>query len=251
MTTSSNTTHQGQTIPTTTTQSASPPPLPPLVTDDTVHDEEQTWLLSSQAQPHIVSYTSSASAGSKDDLANDQKQTSLLSEESPSSTASRNAFQWYANLLHRHPLVVKAITAFFILGLGDAAAQGVEHWQITATATATADATAATTTATTSLDWWRTIRFGSFGLLGAPWAHYYFLFLDTFFPPTEKPFTSTTAIKLFIDQGLQAPSLLAFIIAALAILKGTGFHGVIVDLQAHYINTLIANCTCSCFWVTG
>ena len=118
------------------------------------------------------------------------------------------------------------MTAFFILGLGDTAAQGVEHLRGSHTA----------------FDWIRAIRFGAFGFLGAPWAHYYYFFLDHYFPPTEKPFTSVTAFKLFIDQGLQAPALLALIISCLALLKGTGIDGVKSDMQANYMKTLIANC---------
>ena len=133
----------------------------------------------------------------------------------------------YAVALEKNPLPVKAVTAFFILGLGDTAAQGVE----------------ALFGSNSGFDWWRAIRFGTFGFLGAPWAHYYYLFLDTAFPPTERPFTPVTIIKLVIDQGVQAPALLALIIAALALLKGIGIVGVKADLKAHYMNTLIANCT--------
>lgn len=136
----------------------------------------------------------------------------------------------YKRLLDTHPLAVKGITAFFILGFGDFCAQGVEHLQSTADEEE-------------SWDWVRAIRFGAFGLLGAPWAHYYYYFLDAYFPPTKEPFTRVTALKLLIDQGLQAPTLLAFIIALLALLKGGGLAGMRSDLQVNYWHTLIANCT--------
>lgn len=154
-------------------------------------------------------------------------------EEPPKPTLlARLSSSWddYNSVLDQHPLLVKGITAFFVLGLGDLCGQGFEHWQGTATVA--------------GVDWIRALRFGAFGLVGAPWAHYYFYYLDYFFPPTPEPFTRTTWIKLLIDQGIQAPLLLAVIIAALAILKGTGIKGVEDDLETNYVDALFANCTC-------
>lgn len=152
------------------------------------------------------------------------------------TTASRpilrhlsQSWESYNETLEKRPLLVKSITAFFILGLGDMCAQGMEH------ATGVA--------ASTGVDWPRAARFGLFGLLGAPWSHYYFYYLDYYLPPTEDPWTWTTAIKLVIDQALQAPLLLAFIICALALMKGGGIAGARDDLQENYVDTLIANCT--------
>ena len=161
----------------------------------------------------------------EDGVAKEEGTSSLLEDRKPLG----GIVQWYQNMLNKKPLLVKAITAFFILGLGDAAAQGVEHIRGSYNHS--------------SFDCIRAIRFGAFGFLGTPWAHYYYFFMDEFFPPTEKPFSLVTALKLFIDQGIQAPALLALIISLLAVLKGNGVTGIKVDMKANYMHTLIANCT--------
>ena len=193
-------------------------------------DKGETDSLLEDAAKGPPSYTTTDDEEVAKEITNDEQIETMDDEYSSSSTTSSSAWAWYANLLERHPLLVKAVTAFFILGLGDAAAQGVEHLRDSSSNMA-------------AFDWIRAIRFGAFGFLGAPWAHYYYYFLDYYFPPTEKPFTTVTALKLLIDQGLQAPALLALIISCLALLKGTGLDGVKADMQAHYMNTLIANCT--------
>jgi peroxisomal membrane protein 2 len=78
--------------------------------------------------------------------------------------------------------------------------------------------------------------------MGAPWSHYYFHYLDTYIPPTPEPFTQTTAVKVFIDQFIQAPILLALMISLLSIMKGTGVDGVKTDMGDNYGASLIANC---------
>jgi hypothetical protein len=61
------------------------------------------------------------------------------------------------------------------------------------------------------------------------------------FEPTPEPFTRTTAIKVFIDQFIQAPILLAIIICALSLMKGEGLHGMKKDMGDSYITSLLAN----------
>jgi hypothetical protein len=80
-----------------------------------------------------------------------------------------------------------------------------------------------------------------FGLLGAPWAHYFYYYLDRYLPPTNKPFTRTTLVKVCIDQGIQAPILLALMISTISLLKGTGLGGVREDLARNYWTSLLAN----------
>lgn len=147
-------------------------------------------------------------------------------DESTTTTTNNNWFAKYCELVEERPLIVKGITAFFILGLGDACAQMVEHLL-------------GSSNATNSWDWIRTIRFGGFGLIGAPWAHYYFYYLDKYLPPTEEACTRTTWIKLLIDQGAQAPIILALFIGTMAILKGEQHP--LKALQDTYWSTLVAN----------
>lgn len=143
-----------------------------------------------------------------------------------------SAWQRYNSALERNPLLVKSITAFFLLGSGDLCGQGLEHML---------GRTKAGSVLVLGVDWPRAARFGMFGLLGAPWAHYFYFYLDKFLPPTEKPFTRTTLLKVCIDQGIQAPVLLALMIFTISILKGSGLQGVREDLARNYWTSLLAN----------
>lgn len=150
------------------------------------------------------------------------------------SYTSALSMRWsqYNEYLEKHPIVVKSTTAFFLLGLGDAFAQGVEHMQ-------------GTTTDSNGLDCLRTLRFGVFGLVGAPWSHYYYDYLDSILPPTVEPFTFTTLKKVLVDQFIQAPVLLGFILIGLDIMEAHGMRTIRQDFQHHYWDTLLANCTLS------
>ena len=86
------------------------------------------------------------------------------------------------------------------------------------------------------------IRFATFGLVGTPWAHYYYTWLDTTLPPTTNPWTVTTFVKVFIDQFLQAPILLGLIIIGMGLMQFESIEEIKHDLDQQYISTLIANC---------
>jgi hypothetical protein len=139
-----------------------------------------------------------------------------------------DSWEIYNTLLEKRPLLIKSTTAFFILSGGDLAGQCLEHVR--------------GKTSYDGVDWPRAARFAAFGVLGAPWSHYYFHFLDYYFPPTPEPFTKTTAVKLFIDQAIQAPFLLALIVCFLEIMKGNGIAGAKAQMKDSYVDTLILNC---------
>jgi peroxisomal membrane protein 2 len=86
------------------------------------------------------------------------------------------------------------------------------------------------------------------GLLGAPWSHYYFQFLDECLPPTPEPFTKTTLLKVFIDQFIQAPLLLLVMICSLSLMKFEGPQVVEKDLVESFWPGLIANWK---LWITA
>ncbi|GKY98518.1 hypothetical protein MPSEU_000808900 [Mayamaea pseudoterrestris] len=140
----------------------------------------------------------------------------------------RTAWQRYNNLIGQHPLIVKSITAMFILGAGDLCGQGVEHLR-------------GQTAASGGVDLPRMARFAIIGLFGAPWSHYYFYFLDHYLPPSPKPCSFRTLLKVAIDQGIQAPLLLAVMISSLSFMKGEGLPGMQQDLVSNYWSTLLAN----------
>jgi hypothetical protein len=184
--------------------------------NEAVADEETQLLKIGRGQRPPQQYT--------DEVA------SILTSEVSRPLFRRMSQSWteYNTILEKHPVLIKSTTGFIILSLGDLSGQGVEHLR--------------GPTAYVGVDWLRTARFGIFGLFGAPWSHFYFHYLDTYLPPTPEPFTRTTAVKVFIDQFIQAPILLALMISSLTIMKGTGIDGVKKDLEDNFVVTLIANC---------
>lgn len=110
----------------------------------------------------------------------------------------------YYDALCKRPLFVKSLTALILMVLADLSAQGVEHCR---------------GVNIDPVNWLRAMRFGVFGLVGAPWTHYYYYYLDKCLPPTPNPWTWTTFIKVVIDQFLQAPAMLALIISGLAFME--------------------------------
>ncbi|KAL7562194.1 hypothetical protein ACA910_013451 [Epithemia clementina (nom. ined.)] len=185
----------------------------------TVDDEMSPLLLHHQLMNKVTA---------KNDNTDDESTDVTVSKTSrPDVEELPSLWKSYTQQLDKNPVLVKCITAFFILGLGDLCGQGVEHLR--------------GTNAEEGVDWLRSGRFSVIGFIGAVWAHYYYHYLDYTLPPTEAPCTTTTALKLLIDQGLQAPILLATIIGSLAIMRGTGWDGVKDDLEENYGNTLLAN----------
>jgi hypothetical protein len=172
--------------------------------------------------------------------------TNNCDEQHPCSTSSsidsnRNrralihSISWdnYMHSIENFPIITKCITATIILGSADLFAQGLEyilHHD-------------KETLPYIVIDWIRTIRFGVLGLFGAPWSHFYFYWLDHYLPPSDEPWTKRTALKVFIDQFIQAPILLALMIFALGLMKGQGFMIAKRDLSDTYVESLIANCT--------
>ncbi len=75
------------------------------------------------------------------------------------------------------------------MACSDLVAQRVEHIERGSTMTTNSNNT------TSPLDWMRVSRFAVFGLVGSPWTHYYYYWLDTVLPPTTYPWTWTTAGK--------------------------------------------------------
>jgi peroxisomal membrane protein 2 len=112
----------------------------------------------------------------------------------------------YNEALVASPLFTKSITASIILGSADLAGQLLEKKKSYEAGgeTVTEDDESEDSVSIASIDWARASRFAFFGLvLQAPWNHYYYLFLDGVLPPTEDPFTLTTAVKVRQDKLLR------------------------------------------------
>jgi peroxisomal membrane protein 2 len=75
-----------------------------------------------------------------------------------------------------------------------------------------------------------------------PWNHYYYQLLDGAIPPTDEPWTPTTAIKTVIDQFVQAPIFTVLIFTFLGFLEGKNAEAIKQQLEDDYKDTMIANC---------
>ncbi|KAL3935279.1 MAG: hypothetical protein SGBAC_009168, partial [Bacillariaceae sp.] len=212
---------------------------------DIVFDEESFLLFHSAkemkyalySQDSLLSSTAATDTASASSIDDDDDDDDKDEEEEPNndSRCTRLWEAYYAALL-KHPLLVKSLTAFVLLGFADVIAQCFERIR---------DKEAAVL----ALNLYRVARFGFFGLAGAPWTHYYYGWLDTVLPPTQNPWTWTTAselpilfvFKVIIDQFLQAPALLAVMIMGMALMEGRGISGVKVDMENQYVIALIKN----------
>lgn len=164
-----------------------------------------------------------------------EKPPSLSSATSANQVPSRSFSQtlakhWndYVSAVESHPVLTKSATAIGIFLSADLSAQSLEHFR--------------GTSVLTGVDWPRAARFAAFGLFGAPWSHFYFYWLDHYFPPSDQPCSSTTVVKVCIDQFIQAPILLALMIVALSLMKGDGLFGAKRALGKTFVIALIANC---------
>jgi len=139
------------------------------------------------------------------------------------------AWTSYNTLLETSPLITKSVTACGILGAADLAGQVLEN-------------KLSDEEEDKPIDIARFIRFAVFGLvLQAPWNHYYYLLLDGVLPPTEDPFTTTTAVKVVIDQFVQAPVFTVLIFYFLGVLEGKAVENIQQQLKDDYTDTMLAN----------
>jgi len=135
---------------------------------------------------------------------------------------------------------VKSITAGVILGAADLSGQAIQQ-SLLASST-NEDSTKEEEGGGGGVDIARFSRFAFFGfILQAPWNHFYYQFLDGALPPTEDPFTSTTAIKVLIDQFIQAPIFTVIIFAFLGVLEGKSIADIKRQLDEDYVDTMLAN----------
>lgn len=154
-------------------------------------------------------------------------------------TGLEDAWGAYNDALQANPLFVKSVTASIILGAADLAGQALES------------AMKEGDNEDTGIDIARTARFAFFGLvLQAPWNHFYYQLLDGAIPPTEEPWTSTTGIKVVIDQFVQAPIFTVLIFAFLGFLEGKSTEAIKQQLDDDYTDTMLANCKFLLFFKT-
>lgn len=206
-----------------------PYPEPHRPIHDFLLDEESLLLFQDSQKRYVLKSQDSSSTAPTDSVSH----LSLAEEEGDEWSSSICSSLWhkYYAALQTRPLLVKSITAFVLLGSADVFAQSIEiirdlHKDDGSDCI---------------INWYRVSRFGFFGLAGAPWTHYYYAWLDRVLPPTPQPWTWTTAVKVIVDQFLQAPALLAVMIMGMALMEGRGIDGICQDMQSEYRTALIKN----------
>ena len=156
----------------------------------------------------------------------------------------------YLDALEANPLLVKSITAGVILGAADLSGQAIQQATAATTKEIAAtvmeedggDNTTMMTSTGVGVDIARFVRFAFFGfILQAPWNHFYYQLLDGALPPTVDPFTSTTFIKVLIDQFIQAPIFTVLIFGFLGVLEGKSLDAIKGQLDDDYVDTMVAN----------
>jgi peroxisomal membrane protein 2 len=134
----------------------------------------------------------------------------------------------YSSVLQKRPLMVKCITASIILGFGDLAGQATENWNAVIVH---------------PIDCLRVFRFAFFGLVcQAPFCHSYYCMLDAALPPTPSPVSFSNALKVLIDQLIQAPIFLFLVFCFLGTLEGKSTTVIKEQMDEEYLRTLITNC---------
>jgi peroxisomal membrane protein 2 len=146
----------------------------------------------------------------------------------------------YLTALESDPLLVKSITAGVILGAADLSGQAIQ--QSLLLSSVKDDSGNDTSNGGKEVDIPRFVRFAFFGfILQAPWNHYYYQYLDNALPPTVDPFSTTTAIKVVIDQFVQAPLFTILIFGFLGVLEGKTIYEIKKQLDDDYVDTMLAN----------
>jgi peroxisomal membrane protein 2 len=150
----------------------------------------------------------------------------------------------YLTALESDPLLVKSITAGVILGAADLSGQAIQQ-SLLVSVEDDSDSDGDDTSRGgkgKEVDIPRFVRFAFFGfILQAPWNHYYYQLLDNALPPTLDPFTPTTAIKVVIDQFIQAPIFTILIFGFLGVLEGKTIDEIKKQLDDDYVDTMLAN----------
>lgn len=151
--------------------------------------------------------------------------TALLAPPPPKRTvvarlSPADAWTSYLAALETAPLLTKCVTATCIIGAGDAAAQAIEG----------------------DIDPARVARWGLFGLvLQAPWNHYYQNAIEAALPSTVDPWTARTALKVGIDQFVQAPIFTVLIFYFFAVIEKRGLLAATDQVRRELRATLLKN----------
>ena len=161
---------------------------------DIVFDEESVLLIRQEEPKYVLhsqdSYlsstvaTDSASSSSMGDDEGEEDEEEIDAIATPKCSRCLGLWEAYYSSLTQYPLLIKSLTAFVLLGFADVIAQCIELVR-----------DSRDQDSIMGFNSYRVARFGFFGLAGAPWTHFYYAWLDTVLPPTQNPWTWTTASK--------------------------------------------------------
>ncbi|KAK8958887.1 hypothetical protein KSP40_PGU009031 [Platanthera guangdongensis] len=137
-----------------------------------------------------------------------------------SSTASRNGFvSWYLGMIETRPILTKSLTAGAIFTAADISAQTIA------------------TSNSKSMDWIRTLRMASYGMLfSGPSLHLWFNLTSKLIPKRD---VISTFKKVFMGQAIFGPIMTTVFFSLNAALQGETADEILARLKRDMVPTLI------------
>ncbi|PKA53652.1 BTB/POZ domain-containing protein [Apostasia shenzhenica] len=166
-----------------------------------------------------VRSTPAAAKFNQDSAARLSPAASSALASSVASRSSRSGFvSWYLGMIEARPVLTKSVTAGAIFSVADISSQMI------------------TLSTFDSLDWIRTLRMGSYGLLiSGPSLHLWFNFVSRILPKRD---VINTLKKMFLGQAMYGPIMTAVFFSVNAGLKGESAAEIFARLKRDLIPTL-------------
>ncbi len=138
-------------------------------------------------------------------------------------------FRSYNDVIHRKPIITKALTQFVIFGAGDVFCQFIEKGQ--------------SKKASKKFDEVRSLKQAIFGFVFAPYGHFHFCkVIPYLFPVVPGKSTNLRVIKrMTYDQTIHASFFTVIFYYYMGLMNGKETRKIIEDIKGKYLPTMIDN----------
>ncbi|KAG0452052.1 hypothetical protein HPP92_026176 [Vanilla planifolia] len=179
-----------------------------------------TGTLPPRPRTYMPSTSAAAKFGRESSHHSPAASTLLSSATAASSAASRLGFvSWYMGMIEKRPVLTKSLTAGAIFAAADISSQMI------------------TISDSDTLDWIRTLRMASYGMLvSGPSLHLWFNFASRIFPKRDMV---NTLSKMFLGQTMYGPVMTAVFFSLNAALQGETGAEILARLKRDLIPTLM------------